>query len=86
MDEIPQLLNVLSGEMSLVGPRPELPEHVGLHDPQERRVLDLRPGLTGPASLAFIEEEKVLVTRSNLEEFYVKTAKASPNATHKRPR
>ena len=50
LDEIPQLLNVLRGEMSLVGPRPEVPEYVSTYTRTQREVLDVRPGLTGPCS------------------------------------
>jgi len=47
IDELPQILNVLRGEMSFVGPRPDLPEHAGLYDESERRKLEVRPGITG---------------------------------------
>jgi lipopolysaccharide/colanic/teichoic acid biosynthesis glycosyltransferase len=60
LDELPQLLNVLRGEMSLVGPRPETPEFVELYSPEERRVLDVRPGLVGPSTLAFMDEAELL--------------------------
>lgn len=60
LDELPQLLNVLRGEMSLVGPRPEDPKYVALYDADQRRVLSVRPGLTSPASLAFRDEEQRL--------------------------
>jgi lipopolysaccharide/colanic/teichoic acid biosynthesis glycosyltransferase len=56
IDELPQLLNVLRGEMSLVGPRPEDPHYVALYTPEQRRVLAARPGITSPASLAFRDE------------------------------
>jgi lipopolysaccharide/colanic/teichoic acid biosynthesis glycosyltransferase len=59
-DELPQLLNVLKGEMSLVGPRPEHPQYVEHYTPQQRRLLAVRPGMTGPAALAFIDEEDQL--------------------------
>ncbi len=75
LDELPQLLNVLRGEMSLVGPRPDLPVYFeGLND-QLRRVLDLTPGITGAASLKFRNEEALLaqVPPEQLETFYVKT-------------
>lgn len=59
-DELPQLLNVLKGEMSLVGPRPEHPQYVEHYTPEQRRLLAVRPGMTGPAALAFIDEEELL--------------------------
>ena len=60
LDELPQLLNVLKGEMSLVGPRPEHPRYVERYTAEQRRLLSVRPGITGPASLAFIDEETQL--------------------------
>jgi lipopolysaccharide/colanic/teichoic acid biosynthesis glycosyltransferase len=60
IDELPQLLNVLKGEMSLVGPRPEHPDYVARYTPEQRRVLTVRPGITGPAALAFVDEEEQL--------------------------
>jgi lipopolysaccharide/colanic/teichoic acid biosynthesis glycosyltransferase len=60
LDELPQLVNVLRGEMSLVGPRPEGPEYVALYTEEERRVLTVRPGLTSPASLRYRHEESLL--------------------------
>jgi len=62
LDEIPQVLNVLRGEMSLVGPRPEDPVYVAGYTPEQRRVLSVRPGMTSPASLAFSDEERLLAT------------------------
>ena len=56
LDELPQLLNVLKGDMSLVGPRPEDPEYVALYSQEQKAVLDARPGLTGPASLHYRNE------------------------------
>ena len=61
LDELPQLLNVLKGEMSLVGPRPEDPHYVALYTPEQRRVLAVRPGITSPASLHYRHEEQLLV-------------------------
>ncbi len=60
LDELPQLLNVLIGEMSLVGPRPEDPRYVGLYTPTQRQILDFRPGITSAASLAYRHEEQML--------------------------
>jgi lipopolysaccharide/colanic/teichoic acid biosynthesis glycosyltransferase len=73
LDELPQFLNVLRGDMSLVGPRPDLQNYVATLDPERLRVLSLRPGITGAASLQFRNEEEVLgaVPESDLEHFYV---------------
>ena len=60
IDELPQLWNVLKGDMSLVGPRPEDPRYVAHYTPEQRRVLSVRPGITGPTALAFIDEEELL--------------------------
>ena len=60
LDELPQLVNVLRGEMSLVGPRPEHANYVKLYTPEQKRVLSMRPGITGPAVLAFVDEEAML--------------------------
>jgi lipopolysaccharide/colanic/teichoic acid biosynthesis glycosyltransferase len=60
IDELPQLFNVLRGDMSLVGPRPEDPKYVAMYSPEQRRVLTVRPGITGPTVLAFINEEELL--------------------------
>ncbi len=61
IDELPQLINVVRGEMSLVGPRPEDPVFVDLSDPLHRRVFSARPGITGLAQLAFHDEAEGLV-------------------------
>jgi len=60
LDELPQLLNVVKGEMSLVGPRPEHPRYVERYTPEQRRLLSVLPGITGPAVLAYLDEEDVL--------------------------
>lgn len=60
LDELPQLFNVLRGDMSLVGPRPEVPEYVQLQALAWRAVLEVRPGITDPASLLYRNEEEVL--------------------------
>jgi lipopolysaccharide/colanic/teichoic acid biosynthesis glycosyltransferase len=73
VDELPQLLNVLRNEMSLVGPRPELPEYTMKYSLDEKKVLDVKPGITGPASLAYINEERLLASRTDRESFYVNT-------------
>jgi len=60
LDEIPQLLNVLRGEMSLVGPRPEDPKYVRTYTPEQREVLSVRPGIASPAAVRFRHEEAIL--------------------------
>ncbi len=60
IDELPQLWNVLKGEMSLVGPRPEDPRYVALYTAEERQVLAVRPGITSPATLRYYHEEELL--------------------------
>jgi lipopolysaccharide/colanic/teichoic acid biosynthesis glycosyltransferase len=60
LDELPQLINVLLGDMSLVGPRPEDPRYVASYSAKDREVLDVRPGITSPASLQFRNEETLL--------------------------
>ena len=69
IDELPQLLNVLKGEMSLVGPRPESPKYVGLYTPAQRAVLQVLPGITSAASLTFRHEEQLL-SGDNWEDVY----------------
>jgi len=60
LDELPQLVNVLRGEMSLVGPRPEVPRYVEHYSADQRRILEARPGLTDPATILFRNEESLL--------------------------
>jgi len=60
VDELPQLINVVRGEMSLVGPRPEDPEYVELYSPEQRAILQVRPGVTSLASVAYRHEEEQL--------------------------
>jgi len=70
MDELPQLWNVLKGEMSLVGPRPEVERYVAGYTHQQRRVLEVRPGITDPAAIAYRHEEKLLSRHPDPEKFY----------------
>jgi len=70
IDELPQLWNVLKGEMSLVGPRPELPHYVAGYTRQQRQVLTIRPGITDPAALAYRREEDLLARDPDPESFY----------------
>src|SRR5918999_879977 len=71
IDELPQLINVLRGDMSLVGPRPETPEYVALYSAGERRVLALKPGMAGPSTLAFMDEAELLSDTEDPESLYV---------------
>lgn len=70
-DELPQLLNVLIGDMSVVGPRPEVPKYVAMYTPDQRRILSVRPGLTGPASLQYIDENAMLARSADPERAYI---------------
>jgi lipopolysaccharide/colanic/teichoic acid biosynthesis glycosyltransferase len=70
-DELPQLLNILRGEMSFVGPRPEVPKYVQLYTPEQKQVLELMPGITDKASLAFRDEETLLASSAEPEVFYI---------------
>jgi lipopolysaccharide/colanic/teichoic acid biosynthesis glycosyltransferase len=72
LDELPQLFNVLLGDMSLVGPRPEVRKYVDLYNDEQMKVLSVRPGITDIASIQFINENELLATAENPEEFYIK--------------
>jgi lipopolysaccharide/colanic/teichoic acid biosynthesis glycosyltransferase len=73
VDEIPQLWNVIRGDMSLVGPRPEDPRYVEKYDEEQRKVLLVKPGLSSPASIEYRHEEKLLSTQAeNLEDYYIR--------------
>jgi len=69
LDELPQLLNVLRGEMSLVGPRPEDPSYVGFYTPEQRQVLSVKPGITGPTQLEYRDEASMLQGEGVDEEY-----------------
>jgi lipopolysaccharide/colanic/teichoic acid biosynthesis glycosyltransferase len=70
LDELPQLLNVLRGEMSLVGPRPQVPWAVEQYTPEERTILKVRPGITDPASVRFRNESEILRGSENPDKDY----------------
>lgn len=70
-DELPQLWNVFRGDMSLVGPRPEVPEYVDLKNPLWREILSVRPGITDPVTLRLRNEEHLLAAVEDKEAFYV---------------
>ncbi|MBQ6228391.1 MAG: sugar transferase [Prevotella sp.] len=71
IDELPQLWNVLIGDMSLVGPRPEVERYVRLYTPEQRIVLSVKPGITDYASIAFSNENELLGQAKDPEEMYV---------------
>lgn len=71
LDELPQLLNVLDGEMSLVGPRPEVRHYVDYWTPEQMRVLNVRPGITDPASIRFRNENELMEQTEDPEKYYV---------------
>ena len=71
LDELPQLLNVLRGDMSLVGPRPEDPRYVAAYTDAQRAVLRLRPGITGAAAVAYRHEETILAAAEDIEATYL---------------
>jgi lipopolysaccharide/colanic/teichoic acid biosynthesis glycosyltransferase len=65
LDELPELLNVLAGQMSMVGPRPDVPGYADKLEGESRKILELRPGITGPATLKYSNEEELLATIEN---------------------
>jgi len=71
LDELPQLVNVLKGEMSIVGPRPDAPEIVALYTDEQREILRYRPGLTSPASIRFVNEAELLATSDDPRRLYI---------------
>jgi lipopolysaccharide/colanic/teichoic acid biosynthesis glycosyltransferase len=71
IDELPQLLNVLLGEMSVVGPRPEVPKYVALYNEEQQKVLSIKPGITDFASIEYVRENELLSQSSNPEKTYI---------------
>ena len=71
IDEFPQLLNILKGDMSIVGPRPEVRKYVDLYTPEQMRVLTVRPGLTDYASISYVNENEVLAASDDPERTYI---------------
>jgi len=69
VDELPQLFNVLLGQMSFVGPRPDVPEYAGALAGEDRQILSVRPGITGPATLRYRNEEEVLAAQDDPERY-----------------
>ncbi|MDD7794975.1 sugar transferase [Clostridium sp. 'White wine YQ'] len=73
LDELPQLINVLIGEMSLVGPRPEVPRYVNLYSEEQKKVLLVKPGITDLASIRYKDENDILGEMENPEQYYIDT-------------
>lgn len=71
IDELPQLINVLKGEMSLVGPRPEVTKYTQLYTQQQKEALSVRPGITDPASILLKNENEMIAASSDPEKFYI---------------
>jgi len=71
LDELPQLLNILKGDMSVVGPRPEVRRYVDLYNEQQLRVLSVRPGLTDYASIEYINENEILGKADDPDKAYI---------------
>ena len=72
LDEFPQFINVIKGEMSVVGPRPEVREYVDLYSTEQQKILSVKPGITDYASLAYFEENELLAKSDNPTETYIK--------------
>ena len=71
IDEFPQFLNILRGEMSVVGPRPEVRKYVEMYTPEQMRVLSVRPGLTDYASIRYVDENALLAKSDDPERTYI---------------
>lgn len=71
LDEFPQLINVFIGDMSLVGPRPEVRKYVDMYTPEQLHVLDVRPGITDLASIRYRNENEILESVANPEQYYI---------------
>lgn len=71
LDEFPQLINVFRGEMSLVGPRPEVRHYVDYWTPEQMHVLDVRPGITDPASIKYRNENELMEKAEDPEQYYI---------------
>lgn len=71
LDELPQLFNVLKGDMSFVGPRPEVRKYVDLYTEEQMRVLSVRPGITSPASIKYRNENDILAREDAPEKYYI---------------
>lgn len=72
LDELPQLLNVLKGDMSIVGPRPEVKKYVDLYTAEQQKVLSVKPGITDPVSIRFFNENEIIARYPDPEEGYIR--------------
>ncbi len=84
LDEFPQFINVLVGEMSVVGPRPEVQEYVDLYTPEQREVLSVKPGITDYASLEYFKENELLGQSENPRETYIQEIMPAKIALNKK--
>lgn len=73
LDELPQLINVFKGDMSLVGPRPEVPRYVKLYTEEQKQVLQVKPGITDLASIRYKDENELLGKAEDPDDFYINT-------------
>lgn len=71
IDELPQFLNILAGDMSVVGPRPEVRKYVDMYSPEQMKVLSVRPGLTDYASIKYVDENEILAKSDDPEQTYI---------------
>ena len=71
IDELPQLINVVKGDMSIVGPRPEVKKYTDLYTEEQCKILDVRPGITDDASIKYVDENEILGTSDNPERTYI---------------
>ena len=72
IDELPQILDVVRGKMSLVGPRPESPLYARYYDQRQKRVLDVKPGIVGPTQIKYRHEELILKDKENPDDYYIR--------------
>jgi len=71
IDELPQIINILKGDMSFVGPRPEVPKYVDLYNESQKKILLVRPGITDTASIKYRNENEILASSSDPEKMYI---------------
>lgn len=83
-DELPQLFNVLIGDMSFVGPRPEVQKYVNMYTEEQREILKVKPGITDYASIEFRNENEILGKVENPEEYYISTIMPTKIALNKK--